>query len=182
MSGNSTWQSYLVDRYPALFNVNIDGRVLAPGVPTCGDGWRDLVERTVGRLSDAVAAAPVGSLTIVRIKQKYGALRLYWSATGLPDETMAAVEEAVNLAEARSACTCEVCGEPGRLHDWKGWLATACPSHARGDVVPRQPGWEGISIVRTYRSGDVWIRSCRRYDRETDTFTDVDPSSLGIEE
>ena len=186
MSGNQqhlTWQAALVAQYPALFDLRIDGRVLAPGYPTVEDGWQDLVERTVGRIAAIAAGAPSGSsLSIVQIKQKYANLRLYWSGTGLGDEITSAIEEAVALGEARSACTCETCGEPGRLHDWKGWLLTACPEHARGDVVPREPGWEGITIVRGYKDGRVWLHSCRRYDRDKDSFTDVDPASLGIEE
>jgi hypothetical protein len=186
MSGSQqhlAWRAALVARYPGLFDVPIGGRVLAPGSPTCGDGWRDLVERTVRRIADAASGAPSGSmLSIVQIKEKFGTARFYWSGTGLDDATMAAVEEAVALGEARSACTCETCGEPGRLHDWKGWLLTACPDHARGDVVPREPGWEGITIVRGYKDGRVWLHSCRRYDRDKDSFTDVDPATLGIEE
>ena len=34
---------------------------------------------------------------------------------GFTNAMDAAVEEAIELAEARSACTCEQCGEPGRL-------------------------------------------------------------------
>jgi hypothetical protein len=125
MSGNQTnrtWQAELVDRYPGLFNQEINGRVMAPGYPNTGDGWRDLVETAIGRIAAAVAAAPSGSLGITQIKEKFGALRLYWHGrNNLPETTCAAVAEAVHLAEARSACTCETYGagtpvRQGRLH------------------------------------------------------------------
>jgi hypothetical protein len=48
--------------------------------------------------------------------------------------------------------------------------------------VPIQAGWENLHLVRGYRDGKIAIIVCRRYDRETDSFVDVDPQSLGIEE
>ena len=120
MSGNTnrTWQADLVARYPALFNQEFNGRVTAPGFPTCGDGWRDLVETAIGRIATADAAAPAGSLQIGQIKEKFGTLRLYLDThKALPEATSAAIDEAISLAEARSACTCEQCGQPGRLYD-----------------------------------------------------------------
>jgi hypothetical protein len=38
-----------------------------------------------------------------------------------------------------------------------------------------------MHIVRHMSGGKSYV-TCRRYDRETDSFVDVDPSSLGIEE
>jgi len=43
-------------------------------------------------------------------KEKYATLRFYWEGA-LSPEANAKVEEIIDLAEARSACTCEVCGE-----------------------------------------------------------------------
>jgi hypothetical protein len=97
---NCEWRAALVAQYPAIFDVLIDGRVLAPGYPTVEDGWRDLVERTVGRIAFITGKAPSGSsLSIVQIKAKYANMRLYWSGTGLDAGTMATIEEAVALGE-----------------------------------------------------------------------------------
>ena len=176
-----TWQAALVARHPALFNLTEHGRTSTPGWPTCGDGWRDLVETAVGRIAAAVSAAP-GSIKISQIKEKFGSLRLYtWPGEGITDAMGQAVEEAIYLAEARSACTCEKCGEPGRLYKRAGWYATACDVHGEGDPVPIKPGFENLHIQRRLEAG-LPIASCRRYDRNSDTFIDVDPKSLGIEE
>ena len=83
---NRTWQSDLVARHPALFNLTEHGRTSTPGWPTVGDGWRELVETAVGRIAKAVAAAPAGSLRIVQVKEKFAGLRLYWQSAGLSDE------------------------------------------------------------------------------------------------
>ncbi len=185
MSGdraNRTWQSNLVARHLALFTITEDGQTATPGWPTCGDGWRELVETAVGRVADAVAAAPAGSLRIVQIKEKFAGLRLYWQSAGLSDGIKNAVEEAVALAEARSICTCEVCGQPGRLFKRGGWMLTRCDGHAQGNPVTIRPGRENLHIVRTVDAGRIRIKSCRRYDPASDTFVDVDPQSLGIKE
>lgn len=180
--GQRRWQDALVARYPDIFNVTEHGgRTYTFGWPSVGDGWRDLVETAVGRIAHAVAAAPSGSLHIVQIKEKFAGLRLYYDSAGLSDEVKSAVEEAVALASARSVCTCEICGEPGRLFKRGGWYLTRCDDHAEGDPVPIRPRRENLHIVRTLDEGRLRILSCRRYIRETDSFVDVDPSELGIE-
>jgi hypothetical protein len=186
MSGNQTnptWQSALLARYPQLFNQELDGRVMAPGYPNTEDGWRDLIETAIGRIASAVAAVPGASLKIGQIKQKFGTLRLYVIGRDkLPEATCAAIEEAICLGEARSACTCETCGAEGRLYDKSGYLFTACEQHGQGKIVEVRPGRENVHIVRTLRDGKLSIVSCRRYVRETDSFVDVMPSELGLKD
>jgi hypothetical protein len=179
-----TWQSDLVARHPDLFNVSENGLTYAPGFPEVGDGWRELVETAVGRIAVALSGAEeaAGWVRIVQIKSKYATLRLYWRGEALSDTVEKAIERTIELAEARSACSCEVCGAPGVLHNRGGWLATACAAHASGTPVQIKPGWENLHLVRGYRDGKVAIILCRRYVRETDSFVDVDPRSLGIEE
>jgi hypothetical protein len=176
------WRRALVEAYTDLFQPAGDPPG-AQGWPCCGDGWRDLVETAIGRIATAVAAAPSGSLKIGQIKQKFGTLRLYLdSRRGLPEATCATIEEAICLAEARSACTCETCGAGGRLYAKNGWLLTACEQHAKGEAVKVRPDRENIHITRTLKDGKLSIASCRRYIRETDSFVDVPPAELGIKE
>jgi len=63
-----------------------------------------------------------------------------------------------------------------------GWLATACAEHARGGPVQVEAGFENVHIVRIFDAGHHPIAACRRYDREIDSFVDVDPESPGIED
>jgi hypothetical protein len=86
------------------------------------------------------------------------------------------------LAYARSACTCEICGDEGRLYTRGGWLATVCADHAKGEPVPVKPALENIHIVWGSFNENVGILSCRRYDRATNSFVDVSPDSLGSRE
>jgi hypothetical protein len=167
------WRIELMAAHPRLFGV------ASQGYPECGEGWRDVLERACVRIEAALAE---GDQFIAEdIKTKYGTLRFYWGGR-LSDAAKAQVEEAIELAEARSACTCETCGAPGRLHDRGGWLETACQEHARGEPVPVKAGRENMRIVGRLVGDRIRIASCRRYDRETDSFADVDPRTLGIEE
>ena len=100
---------------------------------------------------------------------------------GLTREQMAAVEDAVALAKARSECTCERCGAQGLLYGDGAWLLTACLPHARGQPIPVRPGFEHLRIEHTVVGGRQVV-SYQRYDRETDSFSDIDPKSLGVEE
>ncbi|WP_247277381.1 MULTISPECIES: hypothetical protein [unclassified Bradyrhizobium] len=113
-------------------------------------------------------------------QEKYASIRLYWNGRLSPEAT-SRVEEAIDLAEARSACTREICGEAGVLRTG-GWLTTRCDLHAEGRAPAEvRPGFENIHIVR-YGLGAQRRITCRRYDRENDAFVDVDPATLGIAE
>jgi hypothetical protein len=183
MTGNQaggTWQDTLVARHPDLFKVETNGRI--PGRPTVDDGWQDLVERAVTRIAAAVAGAPAGCLQIVQVKEKFGTLRLYKRAGARFTDAMGdAVQEAIDLAEARSACTCERCGESGRLYRDAGVYLTACDTHGRGLPVRVRPGRENLHLCH-YSTALGSVVRLRRYVRETDRFIDVDPSSLPPEE
>jgi hypothetical protein len=183
MSGPDTkWQAALIDRYPGLFNQEINGRVTVPGYPEVGDGWRSLVETAIGRIATAIAAAPNSSLRIGQIKEKFGGLRLYLHGdVGLSDTIVAAIDEAIKLAEARSACTCETCGAEGRLFKRGGRLLTACDEHGKGTPVHQKAGLKNLHITRAYVGGKRVVRA-RRYVRDTDSFIDVDPSSFNLDE
>jgi hypothetical protein len=182
MNHVDSWQCDLVARHPHLFRLTENGQTSTPGWPQVGDGWRDLVERAVGRIADVIAAAPYASVTVVEIKEKYATLRMYWQGCGLTKAAENAIADVVALAEARSACSCETCGAAGVLHQVGGQLLTACAEHAKGVPVQSKEGWENIHLVRGTRDGKAAIIKCQRYIRETDEFIDVDPSSLGIEE
>jgi hypothetical protein len=169
------WRIEFMRAHPRIFR----GPKAVQGYPECGEGWCDLLDRACGRIEAALAGN--GTFTALQIKEKYGTLRFYWRGR-LPSEAKARVEEAIELAEARSACTCEVCGAEGRLHSRGDWLATACFEHAEGEPVPVRPGFENLHIVRRFGAGGVQMVACRRYDRWTDAFVDADPGSVGIEE
>jgi hypothetical protein len=174
------WRLELIRTYPDLFHPLPGDPPTAEGWPCVGDGWRDLLERACARIRMAVQAEG-GTFHATQIKEKYGTLRFYWEGA-LSPKTDALVEEAIDLAEARSACSCEVCGAEGRLYG-PGWLVTRCATHAEGRrPVEIKPGFDNIHLVQRLVDGKLRTVTCRRYDRATDSFVDVDPGSLGIQE
>jgi hypothetical protein len=173
------WRIELVEAYPDLFHPLAGQPGVAQASPECGEGWRDLLERACARIR-AVVRADGGSFHATQIKEKYGTLRFYWQGA-LLSEADARIEEAIALAEARSACTCETCGDKGRLYRSGGWLMTRCATHAQGRPVEIKPGVENVHIVERI-VGNRRDVTCRRYDRASDSFVDVDPGALGIEE
>lgn len=179
MSGSvGNWRVELIEAHRDLFAPPCDTSLAAHGAPECGPGWQDLLDRLCARIRAAVQADG-GPFKFSQIKEKYGTLRVYWDGA-LSPEADALVEEAIALAEARSAVTCEVCGEEGRLRGG-GWMTTRCEAHAEGrPAVEPRAGFENVHIVRYFVDGERHV-TCRRYDRENDVFVDVDPASLGIE-
>jgi hypothetical protein len=172
------WRADLVTTYADLFHP-VGDPPSSQGWPCVGDGWRDLLERACARIRTAIRTHG-GSFRASQVKEKYGSLRFYFDG-GLPPAARELVEDAIDLAEARSACTCEICGEPGDLYG-PGWLITRCTEHSEGRR--REPVKEHLRniFVETRIIGDQTIVRCRRYVRETDSFVDVDPASIGIQE
>jgi hypothetical protein len=176
--GVQDWRINLVEAHSRLFRAPNVRPEVTSGYPECEAGWQDLLQTACTRIE----AALVGDVSFraLQIKEKLGTLRFYWRGT-MSDAAKARVEEAISLAEARSACTCEICGAEGRLYNNGGSLATACAEHAKGKLVPIKPGHENLHFVRRFGPGQTPVISCRRYDRDSDTFVDVDPKSIGIE-
>lgn len=172
---DSGWRARLVESYPDLFHADGDP-LSAGGWPAVEDGWRDLLERACARIRAAVRADG-GSFRATQIKEKYGSIRIYCSGR-LSPEARDRVEEAIDLAEARSATTCEVCGERGVLRAG-GWLATRCDAHAEGrPAVQVDEGFENLHVDRRFVRGRRRVRY-RFYDRDADRFVEPRPRSKG---
>jgi len=172
------WRIELINAHRDLFRPPAKVPVLAKGYPDCGPGWRGLLNSACDRINEALDAEE--RVAVQQIKEKYGTLRFYWQGT-LSTKSRAKVEEAVALAEARSACTFEECAEEGRLYRAGGVLMTRCEAHAKGQPVAIKPGFENVHIVQRLIGMQSQV-AYRRYDRATDSFGSVDPGALGFEE
>jgi hypothetical protein len=173
------WRVELVLAHPALFHPPAGDPIPAPGFPDCGPGWRDLLARCCVRIEAALTAKD--RFEFQQIQSRYGSLHVYWG--GQMERAVALrAREAVNLAEAAAECTCECCGDEGALYRRGAWLSTRCTQHADGRLVPIHPGYENLHLVQRFGEGRVWTIACARYDRQSDAFIDVDPSSLSTDE
>ncbi|WP_409192016.1 hypothetical protein [Bradyrhizobium sp. RDM4] len=168
------WRRDLMLWHPRLFAFLADEPWRSSDYPNCERGWQDILVKLCRRIEIALGEGE--TFEFVRISQKMGILRVNWQ-TDASDDTEAKIARAVDLAVARSACTCEICGRDGRLHNNKGWLETRCAEHAAGDPVPPRFGL-GFENVRRFRRrrGHPQMYFAR-YDRTTDTLTEVPPPS-----
>ncbi|WP_246773994.1 hypothetical protein [Bradyrhizobium diazoefficiens] len=104
VAGN--WRAELIERHRDLFQPPADFPGAVQGSPECDAGWLDLLDRLCVRIRAAVQADG-GTFKFSQIKEKYGTLRAYWDGK-LSPHAAARVEEAIALAEARSAVTCDL--------------------------------------------------------------------------
>ena len=121
-------QNNLFDKYPSLFS-NKDKTIMQSCMSwglECGPGWYSIIESVCGLIQqheenkkDDSTYFPV---KFDQVKEKYGGLRIYFSGG---DEY---VEGIINMAEAVSYNTCEVCGNSGRPNE-AGWISTRCEEH-----------------------------------------------------
>ncbi|MEH2506676.1 hypothetical protein V1290_005487 [Bradyrhizobium sp. AZCC 1578] len=169
------WRIELIEAHPNLFHPPVGAPEAIQGYPTCGHGWRDLLERLSTRIEAAMAEGG-GWLRILEIQEKYGTLRFSWRGE-VSDESRTKIEEAIALAEARSACTCAECGEAGRLYRHGGMWVTRCPAHAKGEPVRIEAGLESFHVIRVVELHDMRVFFCRGYDRATDAFVAVPPEA-----
>ncbi len=114
--------------FPLLYgdrNANMQSTCMCWGFP--GDGWEPLIRRLSEKIEGAILAMSEKRREFYRasqVKEKYGTLRFYMSAS--TNEMEAWISE----AEDESARTCEECGAPGELRG-KHWHYTACGGHVK---------------------------------------------------
>jgi hypothetical protein len=63
------WRLELVEAHPNLFHPLGPHPEAAGGYPTCGDGWRDLLERACVRIEAALADAEASEGTAARVEE-----------------------------------------------------------------------------------------------------------------
>ncbi|OSI73295.1 hypothetical protein [Bradyrhizobium canariense] len=171
------WRIELLRSHRRLFEVGLGEPEKSLSYPLCASGWCDVLHRLCARVETALSKSE--TFAFVRIIQQFGVLRVDYDAM-VSDATSFRIVEAVNLAIARSACTCEVCGARGRLYSQGGGRATRCADHAAGYPLPIEIGSENVrQYRRTRRKLDMFYAS---YDREADTLTEISPPLADMDE
>lgn len=92
-----------------------------------GPGWYPLVAMLEYVLDGVLGA---GEWRCDQVKEKFGALRFYWTATGSPTPMDEARADGVRaMAELTSLTICEECGSPAELRRSLMWMKTLCDRH-----------------------------------------------------
>jgi hypothetical protein len=113
---NQTNTNALNDRYPKITRGRhepLTQNLMAFGFE-CRDGWFDILNELFAKME-----ASDTEIVLLQVKEKFGTLRVYYHGG---DDTVYGWVEA---AEAKSAVTCEQCGQPGELRGTY-WVYTAC--------------------------------------------------------
>jgi hypothetical protein len=93
------WRVVFTQAHERLFDLIADEPQRSFGYPLCDAGWRDILERLCIR--DETALQENDAFEFVRIKQKFGVLRVDWDGE-ISNDTRAKILEAIDLAVARS--------------------------------------------------------------------------------
>lgn len=108
----------LVEKYPSILReYGGDPRhtCMAWGFE-CGDGWFKILETLCEQVND------IPGFRFDQVKEKFGALRIYFSC----DEDHDKAQKFVDEAEIQSTKVCEICGKPGKTVVHRGWFSTEC--------------------------------------------------------
>jgi len=99
----------------------------AIGFSAVGPGWTPILEAVDGIMAWAIRTAVTNTtvenpqfrneqntvdamIRVVQIKEKFGALRIYWESSGIEDRIKNEVYGATMMAESMSFKVCEKCG------------------------------------------------------------------------
>lgn len=107
----------LIEKHPKLFeNVGQQGSCMNFGIE-CGPGWESIIRSVCESLDGR-------DVRFDQIKEKWGALRIYFTASAEDGKYAAGV---VRMAENMSRKNCERCGAAGEIRG-VGWLVCLCQS------------------------------------------------------
>ena len=91
------------------------------------DGWYNILAIAMRLIQSRIdmqkrIGNEIDQVVFEQVKEKFGRLTIYYRGG---DEFINGV---IRMAENMSACTCEVCGNPGYATQ-KGWIKTLCDKH-----------------------------------------------------
>ncbi|MBA6105907.1 DUF2384 domain-containing protein [Pseudomonas monteilii] len=88
----------------------------------CHNGWAGLIDGVL-HLVGRYAADLKLEVRITTVKEKFGELRIYQHGGDV------IVDQAFDITEMVSGHVCELCGRPGSVMDYEGWLQARCEHH-----------------------------------------------------
>lgn len=90
---------------------------------TCGDGWFNIIDTFCSQVQWQIQHCEMPPVVARQVKEKLGTLRIYYRGG---NEVTSGIKL---MAEAMSACTCEICGCPSLHYDDFHRQMTRCQEH-----------------------------------------------------
>jgi hypothetical protein len=107
------------------------------------EGWRQLIDDAFEAVEEVLCQHSGEYFRIVQIKEKFGALTIYFREKGRPQEVSARLSEIMATARARSLHLCEICGASACLGLRRSTYSVRCMSCA-------PDGWKPVEISGDY--------------------------------
>lgn len=125
---NSELEQKLANDFPKLFagcKKSIQESLMPFGCE-CGDGWYEIIRQMCIEIENRCKNKKIENFEFSQIKEKFASLRVYYD--GQYDEHINGI---IDMAEAISSVTCEICGARGFRHKNGGWMRTLCHKDAK---------------------------------------------------
>jgi hypothetical protein len=100
------------------------------------EGWGQLIDNAFRSAEQILSVYRGASFRIVQVKEKLGALTIYFRQEGLPIEVSDRLSEIMQAARKQSLCVCEICGASARLGNTPGCISVRCTSCAPDGWMP----------------------------------------------
>ena len=133
--------------------------ILSRGYFSVGNGWLGIIQRLIERL------VSLGwDKQITQVKEKFGGLCFYTNE--LPEGSIYFIVE----ADKESRTVCEICGEPGKTVNKKGWYYTLCENHSvLNDAVEVDGEMYAPSLFSKIKNGDLYYDAFYHEIKKCDT-------------
>ncbi|WP_294542010.1 hypothetical protein [uncultured Rhodoblastus sp.] len=94
------------------------------------EGWRQLIDDVFTAAEQILSDNPGALFRITQVKEKLGALTIYFRHEGLPAADVDRLRGIKFIARERSLHVCEICGAPANLGALDSCLSVRCGSCA----------------------------------------------------
>jgi hypothetical protein len=90
------------------------------------EGWGGLLDEALEEAERTMAERPTPSFRVSQIKEKFGALTIYFRGQDLAPGVRERLSAVTDNARRRSVCICEICGSPACLGAGVGAISVRC--------------------------------------------------------
>ena len=101
-------------------------------------GWRALCLSLDHDIAEMEKAGRISNFAVVQLKEKYGAMRMYYNVDG-SDEALDALSRLVDDYEHISTWTCAYCGAFPSTRVTQGWILPVCAKCDSGQTESSAP-------------------------------------------
>lgn len=117
-------------------------------------GWLFIIEQLLEDIDHILSNTQNARVKIVTIKEKFGALRIYYGITGANGNIAERIGVLVGEAEQKSESTCMICGAKGLMEeDEYGVFSVKCDEHQGKEIE-----FENLSLHQYAQHEDAMFK------------------------